>query len=128
MISIPQLAEISYGSWEGRTLEDIFTNERELYEQWWRHPDTVAPPGGETLSAVEKRCATAWGMIKSAMTGDAAVVSHGGTLAYFIGLLLGDLELAKGLSAKNASITTVEYEPGAQYCRLIGLNDSSHLL
>lgn len=127
IISIPQLMEISYGTWEGRTTDDIFTNERQLYEQWWEHPDIVAPPGGETLGEVKRRCRQAWQKIKTGTRGDAAVVSHGGTLAYFIGLLLDDLELAQGLSAKNASITTLEYDPETDRCRLLRLNDDSHL-
>ena len=41
---LPELVEIGYGDWEGRTASDILTKERKLYEEWWQHPATVAPP------------------------------------------------------------------------------------
>ena len=77
--AVPQLMEIGYGDWEGRSAEDILTTDRELYESWWQHPATVAPPGGETLNQVDERCRQAWDMIRSGMKGDTAVVAHGGT-------------------------------------------------
>ena len=58
--AVPQLMEIGYGDWEGRSAEDILTTDRELYESWWQHPATVAPPGGETLNQVDERCRQAW--------------------------------------------------------------------
>ena len=36
--AVPQLMEIGYGDWEGRSAEDILTTDRELYESWWQHP------------------------------------------------------------------------------------------
>ena len=54
VIPLPELVEIGYGDWEGRTASDILTKERKLYEEWWQHPATVAPPGGETLNQVQK--------------------------------------------------------------------------
>ena len=121
------LVEIGYGTWEGRTGEDIMTTDRELYNAWWEHPATVAPPGGETLNQVDGRCAAAWDYIKAHMTGDAAVVAHGGTLAHFIVHLLKGQPDAEEIVVGNASITTVEYDPETGVCRLLELNDCSHL-
>lgn len=64
VIPLPELVEIGYGDWEGRTASDILTKERKLYEEWWQHPATVAPPGGETLNQVDARCKKAWERIK----------------------------------------------------------------
>lgn len=124
---VPQLMEIGYGQWEGRTAEDILTTDRELYESWWQHPATVAPPGGETLNQVDERCRQAWDLIRSGMTGDTAVVAHGGTLAHFIVHLLKGQPEAKEIVVSNTSITTMEYDPGTGICHLIDLNDCSHL-
>ena len=66
-------SEIGYGDWEGRTASDILAKERKLYEEWWQHPATVAPPGGETLNQVDVRCKKAWERIKGEMKGDTAV-------------------------------------------------------
>lgn len=61
------------------------------------------------------------------MTGDAAVVAHGGTLAHFIVHLLKGQPDAEEIVVGNASITTVEYDPETGICRLLELNDCSHL-
>lgn len=125
--AVPQLMEIGYGDWEGRSAEDILTTDRELYESWWQHPATVAPPGGETLNQVDERCRQAWDMIRSGMKGDTAVVAHGGTLAHFIVHLLEGQSEAKEIVVSNASITTMDYDPKSGACRLVDLNDCSHL-
>ena len=128
VIPLPELVEIGYGDWEGRTASDILTKERKLYEEWWQHPATVAPPGGETLNQVDARCRKAWERIKREMKGDTAVVAHGGTLAHFIVHLLEGQPDAAEIVVGNASITTIEYDPVTGQCSLEGLNDCSHLL
>lgn len=125
--SLPQLVEIGYGQWEGRTAEDILTTDRELYESWWQHPATVAPPGGETLNQVDERCRQAWSAIRGSMEGDTAVVSHGGTLAHFIVHLLEGQPEAQEIVVGNSSITTIDYDPADGRCSLLNLNDCSHL-
>ena len=128
VIPVPELAEIGYGDWEGRTASDILAKERKLYEEWWQHPATVAPPGGETLNQVDVRCKKAWERIKGEMKGDTAVVAHGGTLAHFIVHLLEGQPDAAEILVGNASITTIEYDPVTGQCSLAGLNDCSHLM
>lgn len=124
---LPELVEISYGTWEGRTAQDILTTDSELYDAWWKHPASVAPPGGETLCQVDERCIRAWEHIRSRMNGDTAVVSHGSTLAHFIVHLLKGQSEAREIIVGNASITTMEYFPQEGKCRLVELNDSRHL-
>ena len=128
VIPVPELAEIGYGDWEGRTASDILAKERKLYEEWWQHPATVAPSGGETLNQVDVRCKKAWERIKGEMKGDTAVVAHGGTLAHFIVHLLEGQPDAAEILVGNASITTIEYDPVTGQCSLVGLNDRSHLM
>lgn len=124
---VPQLVEIGYGEWEGRSVEDILATDREIYEAWWQHPATVAPPGGETLNQVDERCRQAWKRIRGEIKGDTAVVAHGGTLAHFIVHLLEGQPETSEIVVSNASITTMEYDPAAGICRLLELNDCSHL-
>ena len=125
--TLPQLVEIGYGNWEGRRAEDILTTDRELYESWWQHPATVAPPGGETLNQVDSRCQEAWNIIRRDIEGDTAVVAHGGTLAHFIVHLVKGQPEAKEIVVSNVSITTIDYDPGTNTCRLVELNDCRHL-
>ena len=128
VIPVKDLMEINYGSWEGKTEEEILQEDRALYEAWWSHPAETAPPGGESISQVNERCQKAWKEIKPQLTGDAAIVAHGGLLAHFMEQLLGNESVAASTVAHNASITTIEYEPETERFTLVEFDDYRHLL
>src|SRR5439155_17476628 len=48
------LVETDFGGWEGMTLAEAFEADRDLVHKWHDSPD-VAPPGGESFTAVEQR-------------------------------------------------------------------------
>ena len=128
VIPVKDLMEINYGSWEGKTEEELLQEDRALYEAWWSHPAETAPPGGESISQVNERCQKAWKEIKPQLTGDAAIVAHGGLLAHFMEQLLGNESVAVSTVAHNASITTIEYEPETERFTLVEFDDYRHLL
>ena len=128
VIPVKDLMEINYGSWEGKTEEELLQEDRALYEAWWSHPAETAPPGGESISQVNERCQKAWKEIKPQLTGDAAIVAHGGLLAHFMEQLLGNESVAASTVAHNASITTIEYEPETERFTLVEFDDYRHLL
>lgn len=128
VIPVKDLMEINYGSWEGKTEEELLQEDRALYEAWWSHPAETAPPGGESISQVNERCQKAWKEIKPQLTGDAAIVAHGGLLAHFMEQLLGSESVAASTVAHNASITTIEYEPETERFTLVEFDDCRHLL
>ena len=86
VIPVRDLMEINYGVLgrkdRGRT---FLRDDRALYEAWWSHPAETAPPEGESINQVNERCRQAWKEIKPQLTGDAAIVAHGGLLAHFYG-------------------------------------------
>ena len=49
------LIDMSFGSWEGRTLEEVKRKEVDLYPVWRDHPHLVKFPGGESLDEVRDR-------------------------------------------------------------------------
>lgn len=128
VIPVKDLMEINYGFWEGKTEEELLQEDRALYEAWWSHPAETAPPGGESISQVNERCQKAWKEIKPQLTGDAAIVAHGGLLAHFMEQLLGSESVAASTVAHNASITTIEYEPETESFTLVEFDDYRHLL
>lgn len=97
-------------------------------EAWWSHPAETAPPEGESINQVNERCRQAWKEIKPQLTGDAAIVAHGGLLAHFMEQLLGSESIAASTVAHNASITTIEYEPETERFVLVEFDDYKHLL
>ena len=128
VIPVKDLMEINYGSWEGKTEEELLQEDRALYEAWWSHPAETAPPGGESISQVNERCQKAWKEIEPQLIGDAAIVAHGGLLAHFMEQLLGSESVAASTVAHNASITTIEYEPETESFTLVEFDDYRHLL
>ena len=128
VIPVRDLMEINYGVWEGMTEEELLRDDRALYEAWWSHPAETAPPEGESINQVNERCRQAWKEIKPQLTGDAAIVAHGGLLAHFMEQLLGSESIAASTVAHNASITTIEYEPETERFVLVEFDDYKHLL
>lgn len=128
VIPVKDLMEINYGVWEGKTEEELLRDDRALYEAWWSHPAETAPPEGESINQVNERCRQAWKEIKPQLTGDAAIVAHGGLLAHFMEQLLGSESIAASTVAHNASITTIEYEPETERFALVEFDDYKHLL
>ena len=128
VIPVRDLMEINYGVWEGKTEEELLRDDRALYEAWWSHPAETAPPEGESINQVNERCRQAWKEIKPQLTGDAAIVAHGGLLAHFMEQLLGNESVAASTVAHNASITTIEYEPETERFTLVEFDDYRHLL
>ena len=128
VIPVRDLMEINYGVWEGKTEEELLRDDRALYEAWWSHPAETAPPEGESINQVNERCRQAWKEIKPQLTGDAAIVAHGGLMAHYMEQLLGSESIAGSTVAHNASITTIEYEPETERFVLVEFDDYKHLL
>ncbi len=70
-----RLREIGYGVWEGSTLAESEASDPELYARRLADKWTVAPPGGETYAAVERRVRNWY----DSLAADAVAVAHGGT-------------------------------------------------
>jgi alpha-ribazole phosphatase len=86
MVILPDLAECSFGDWEGKTWDEVQQGWPELAGQKvsdWRR---VTPPNGESWADFSARIDRAWSIIRRAPR-PAAIVAHGGVnsvLAYLI--------------------------------------------
>jgi alpha-ribazole phosphatase len=49
------LAELHFGTWEGRAWTEIQTEDRAAYEAWGQNWERIAPPGGERPFDIEAR-------------------------------------------------------------------------
>jgi alpha-ribazole phosphatase len=54
-----RLTELDFGTWEGRSWEDIERTEPANFANFMNNWLTAAPPGGETVAALERRVASA---------------------------------------------------------------------
>ncbi|WP_333650932.1 histidine phosphatase family protein [Lacrimispora sp.] len=125
---LPQLKEVEFGKWEGLTWEEIQERYPKEFAHWQINPAVAAPPGGETRAEIISRCKWSINEILRVTGGreDAAVVSHGATVAYLVSCMVSDQD-EETIIPGNASITTIYYNPLTEDFRLMENNDTSHL-
>ncbi len=72
----PQLAELSFGQWEGLTWPEIRRRDADAVKVRERDPWSFLPPDGESYAMLAHRASAAIDRIR----GDAVVVTHGGVI------------------------------------------------
>jgi broad specificity phosphatase PhoE len=84
------LAEIDFGTLEGRTFDAIAAAEPDLYERWMKAPTEISFPGGESYADLKARAVAALDAIVTRHPGATiVVVSHGGPIRALLVHLLG---------------------------------------
>ncbi len=124
---LPQLKEVEFGKWEGLNWEEIQERYPKEFAHWEVNPSVASPPGGETGADIISRCMWSIKEILRVTGGreDAAVVSHGATVAHLVSCMVPDQE--EIIIPGNASITTIHYNPLTEDFCLLENNDTSHL-
>jgi probable phosphoglycerate mutase len=46
---LDRLQNVNQGLWQGRCMDEVRQTQPKVYRQWQERPETVCPPGGETL-------------------------------------------------------------------------------
>ncbi len=131
---VPELKEVDFGLWEGRSWIEVDEEFHEDFRNWEENPAVYMPTGGESIESCKSRCREAVERIVSELTGirdtaiqDAAIVAHGGILAHVVDYLLRNQTEKEEIIVKNASISVIEYDPETEAGRLLLLNDTAHL-
>ncbi len=52
---VDELRNIDRGLWHGKRVNELRDSQPRLYRQWQENPESVCPPGGETLEEARKR-------------------------------------------------------------------------
>ncbi len=119
----PELAELDFGEWEGRSWRTFAPRERRLHRAWLADPWSVSPPGAESLRSLWFRVGRFWRELRSTQSdGTMVVVGHGGSLRVLLCL---------ALELPRHALTRFIMSPGAISCLgwdsdqawLIRLND-----
>jgi broad specificity phosphatase PhoE len=124
LVVLDELRELSLGTWEGSTVEEVRSQAGDPYLAWLRAPHDRPPPGAEPLDAVLLRVERAVARIVGAHAEDdeVLVVAHGGLISLYACRLLGaSFNDLWRLRVDNGSITVVKPP------RLVTLNDTAHL-
>ncbi len=53
--TLDKLQNLDRGLWNGKLIEELKQTQPKVYRQWQDHPETVCPPGGETLDDAQLR-------------------------------------------------------------------------
>jgi alpha-ribazole phosphatase len=78
---VDAFAEYGFGDWEGLGAEQLWRDDPQRLERFWRDPWAHPPPGGESMEAFTARVAQAWAAIVRAQAGRRVLlVTHGGVI------------------------------------------------
>jgi broad specificity phosphatase PhoE len=110
----PGLVEVDFGTFEGRTYDEIAAADPAFYARWMASPATVRFPNGEGFTDVRGRAlAAATAIARRHPDGAAVAVAHFGPIRALLGAALGlpDDEVFQ-LDVAHASVHPVEWPQG----------------
>ncbi len=108
----PRLVELGFGSWEGRTSDELMAQSPEILLRFRIDPISHAPLGAEPLKIFHGRILSAWNaMLESYRGRHVLVVAHAGVIRMMVALVLGTpLQHLLRLQVANAGITRIRVE------------------
>lgn len=107
----PDLAEQSFGLWEGLSWTEMEALDPATYVGFWKNPTASAPPGGESCAAMMARVGAAIDALTARHAGrDIVCVGHGGTIRAAIAMALGlSPETAMAVVIDNLTLTRISH-------------------
>lgn len=124
----PDLREIDYGRWEGRTRDEIEQEFAAEYDAWQEDPLTIAPEGGESgIQVLARALPVMRRIVQDHQHRSVLVVSHKGTNRLLVSSLLGfDVRVYRDrLEQSPAALTILDFATEVR-ARLRLFNDVSH--
>jgi alpha-ribazole phosphatase/probable phosphoglycerate mutase len=107
-----RLMEIGFGSWEGRTAEELMAEDPETLSRFWSDPVNHRPEGAERLTEFRDRVVDAWESILEDQAGrHVLVVGHAGMMRMIVRHVLQmPLENLFRIQVPNAGITRIQVD------------------
>jgi len=127
VLPLDGIIDISFGRWEGHSLQEIRKNDGELYRQWRKEPHLVRLPGGESLEEVRVRTMAALEeVIESNPDKTLVLVSHRVINKVIICGILGlDNSHFWQITQDPTAINLIQYKNGKYILSL--MNETCHL-
>lgn len=124
---VQELAEMKFGDWESRHIDEIARGWPELWRQWRTDPTDVVTPRGESFKQVVERANRTFERIAAANAGKTAVIVTHEIVVKLAAIyaLSAPTSIYRRFDVFNASLSVVHVRDGR--ARLITLNDTSHL-
>jgi alpha-ribazole phosphatase len=122
----PALREIDFGSWEGKTFDEISRADASGVEQWSNFDHDFVFPGGEAIASFIERVRDVARRIADDPAETVVVITHGGIIRFLICHYLGlDLRHYLLFDVQPASLSVINLYD--QMGVLVRLNDLCHL-
>lgn len=119
-------AELDFGSWGGRTFDEVVADAPDLLRRWQADPMGTAPPDGERLAQLAERVASALDDLGD-RSGRVAVVTHAGPIRVAVLLAVGaPVTRLWHVDVAPTSVTELVLRPDGGW-RLARLSDTAHL-
>lgn len=79
--TLPDLAEMDFGGWEGLSILEVAAAYPDAYEAFRTHADHAAAPGGESIDVFRRRVLTAWeAWLADGQGGHRLLITHAGVM------------------------------------------------
>jgi broad specificity phosphatase PhoE len=122
------LAEIDYGAWDGKNVDEVARDFHDEHERWTADPAWNPPTGGETAVALAQRVTHVFQGIRAEHSdGRVLVVSHKATIRVALCALLG-VDVGRfryRFGCPVGSVSIVEFGPHGPLAATVA--DRSHL-
>ena len=107
----PDLAEQSFGQWQGQTYQWLAAQQTREYHRFWLAPAHQRPPGGESFEDMMVRVGAVIDRLNRDLAGrDIIAVAHAGTIRSAIAKALNlEPEIALALVTENISVTRLDH-------------------
>jgi probable phosphoglycerate mutase len=113
---IKEFRELSLGTWEGRTFQEIQAQYTEEYEQRGRDIANYRTPGGESFFDLQKRALPAFMEVTKKTKGDIVIVAHAGVNRVILcHLMQRPLEELFSIPQDHAAVNIIRENKG-NYC------------
>jgi len=89
LLVLDELQEFDFGDWDGQRFEDVYQNEAEKADLFWKDPVSYPPPNGESLESFVERIDRAKSLLLERVEKKVLVVTHGGVIRCLLGEFLG---------------------------------------
>ena len=108
----PQLREVGFGVWEGRTAAELTQEDPEILMRFYRDPVAHRPPGAEPLEEFRQRVVGCWEELLTRRPGShLLLVAHAGVIRVVLCHVLGmPLERMYIIQVPNAGITRIRVD------------------
>ena len=125
--ALPELREFRFGDWEGLTHKQICQQWPEIAEKFFRQPEFVKIPGGDSFSELNQRVEqVVLRLVKQHDDQTILVVSHGGTIRTILCAALQiPLDYVWSIRQDNTAVNIIEYYDERPIVSLV--NDIHHL-